>query len=176
MPFAKPLPDAIASFIDKVSSGAVPAAAVAANIRVQRIRRAAFAVALAGGAVYYLKNQKRAANKRALAKALAEEENKDVPLKVDRNNIKVAVDKRFLNQLRYIFKICVPNMRSKTIGILVLHTTFLILRTYLSVIVARLDGRLVRDLVAADARSFGKGLFWWFAVAIPATYTNSMVW
>ncbi|KAI8914968.1 ABC transporter transmembrane region 2-domain-containing protein [Powellomyces hirtus] len=139
------------------------------------MRRAAFAVALAGGALYYVKRQRQTANRKALVTGGESVAIGDEPLKVDRNKIKVAVDRRFLKQLKYIWAICVPNWHSKTIFILVLHTTFLVLRTYLSVIVARLDGRLVRDLVAADARSFGKGLLYWFAVAVPATYTNSMI-
>ncbi|KNC99596.1 uncharacterized protein SPPG_04983 [Spizellomyces punctatus DAOM BR117] len=175
MPFAKPLPEAISAFLDKVSSAALPAASTAATmqLRIQRIRRTALGVALAGGAIYYMRRQKQRASIRALGKPVEDDET--ATMKIDKNKIKVAVDKRFLRQLKYIWAICVPNWRSKTVMILVLHTTFLILRTYLSVIVARLDGRLVRDLVAADAKSFGKGLLYWFAVAIPATYTNSMI-
>ncbi|KAJ3168723.1 hypothetical protein HDU87_000969 [Geranomyces variabilis] len=172
------VPEVLTSFIDKVSASALPAlsATAAFHARHQRMRRGAFAVALAAGALYYVRRQQQSANRKAMATAggsvLAAG---DQPLKVDRNQIKVAVDRRFFNQLKYIWAICVPNYRSKTILILILHTTFLVLRTYLSVVVARLDGRLVRDLVAADAKSFGKGLMYWFAVAVPATYTNSMI-
>jgi hypothetical protein len=66
---------------------------------------------------------------------------------------RVGVNKRFYKQISYILKICIPNWRSKTLGILALHTAFLVLRTYLSVVVARLDGRLVKDLVSLG--------FWW---------------
>lgn len=45
----------------------------------------------------------------------------------------------------------------------------------LSVAVARLDGRIVRDLVSADGKGFLKGLGLWFALAVPSTYTNVMV-
>ncbi|KAJ3021785.1 hypothetical protein HKX48_007756 [Thoreauomyces humboldtii] len=173
-----PLPDVILNFIDQVSSTAVPAitATAAFHARTRRVRRGAIGVAVAAGALYYVRSRQKATNRRALAIAAGLADTPlDQPLKVDRNQIKVAVDKRFLRQLKYIWAICVPNWHSKTIFILMLHTTFLVLRTYLSVIVARLDGRLVRDLVAADARSFGKGLLYWFAVALPATYTNSMI-
>lgn len=64
---------------------------------------------------------------------------------------------------------------------------FLILRTYISVVVARLDGRyvsviivyninrLVKDLVAGDGKAFLKSLGYFMAISIPATYTNSMI-
>jgi hypothetical protein len=59
--------------------------------------------------------------------------------------------------------------------LLALHTVFLVARTILSVMVARLDGRIVRDLVSANGKGFLRGLGWWFALALPSTYTNSMV-
>lgn len=58
---------------------------------------------------------------------------------------------------------------------LLLHTLFLIQRTVLSVMVARLDGRIVRTLVQADAKGFARGIMWWFILAVPSTYTNAMV-
>lgn len=57
------------------------------------------------------------------------------------------VDRVFLRQLLTILRIAFPSWRSKETFILVLHSTFLVLRTVLSVAVARLDGRIVRDLV-----------------------------
>jgi hypothetical protein len=41
---------------------------------------------------------------------------------------------------------------------LVLHTFFLVLRTVLSVMVARLDGRIVRDLVSCFDQAVGNKL------------------
>jgi ATP-binding cassette subfamily D (ALD) long-chain fatty acid import protein len=62
-------------------------------------------------------------------------------------NQKVGVNKEFRRQLASIASILFPNWHTKEAGLLVLHSIFLILRTYLSVVVARLDGRIVRDLV-----------------------------
>lgn len=85
------------------------------------------------------------------------------------------VDKVFLKQLIAILRIVFPSWTSKEIGILLLHTFFLVTRTVLSVYVAHLDGRLVRDIVSANGKGFLHSMGWWFALAVPSTYTNSMV-
>ncbi|KAI9364105.1 ABC transporter transmembrane region 2-domain-containing protein [Pilaira anomala] len=90
-------------------------------------------------------------------------------------NQKVGVNKEFRRQLNSIASILFPHWHTKEAGLLVLHSIFLILRTYLSVVVARLDGRIVRDLVNGHGKRFLTGLAYWFLIAIPATYTNSMI-
>ncbi|RUS12455.1 ABC transporter transmembrane region 2-domain-containing protein, partial [Endogone sp. FLAS-F59071] len=88
---------------------------------------------------------------------------------------KVGVNGEFWRQISAIFKIIIPDLKSKEVFILLMHSMFLVLRTWLSVVVARLDGQIVRDLVAANGKAFLRGLGYWFAIAIPATYTNSMI-
>ncbi|KAJ3480904.1 hypothetical protein NLI96_g8018 [Meripilus lineatus] len=85
------------------------------------------------------------------------------------------LDRTFLRQLYAILRIAIPSWRSKESFIVVLHSFFLVARTVLSVAVARLDGRIVRDLVSADGKGFLKGLGLWFLLAIPSTYTNTMI-
>ncbi|KAG8965115.1 hypothetical protein FRC03_000921 [Tulasnella sp. 419] len=85
------------------------------------------------------------------------------------------VDKNFLKQLAAILRIVFPSWYSKEVWIVALHSTFLVLRTVLSVGVARLDGKIVRSLVSADGKGFLRGLGLWFALAVPSTYTNSMI-
>lgn len=85
------------------------------------------------------------------------------------------VDRVFLRQLRAILRIAFPTLNSKETLIVLLHSFFLVLRTVLSVGVARLDGRIVRDLISGDGPGFLRGLGWWFAFALPSTYTNSML-
>lgn len=63
---------------------------------------------------------------------------------------KVGVNKEFRRQLASIAHILFPNWHTKEVLLLVLHSIFLVLRTYLSVVVARLDGRIVRDLVCMN--------------------------
>ncbi|KAG6899783.1 hypothetical protein C0993_006969 [Termitomyces sp. T159_Od127] len=59
------------------------------------------------------------------------------------------VDVAFLRQLRaIIFRVAFPSLWTKETMIVGLHSFFLIMRTVLSVIVAKLDGRIARDLVS----------------------------
>lgn len=95
--------------------------------------------------------------------------------KLKRKSPQGSVDRRFFEQLKFILRICIPQWRSKTLAIILLHSGFLVLRTYLSVVVAKIDGRLVKNLVAANKKEFLVGLGYWFLIALPATYTNSMI-
>ncbi|KAJ9664753.1 ATP-binding cassette long-chain fatty acid transporter pxa1 [Neophaeococcomyces mojaviensis] len=81
----------------------------------------------------------------------------------------------FLHQFLSLFNIMVPRFRCKETGLLLSHAVFLILRTYLSLVVARLDGAIVRDLVTGQGRSFLWGIFRWLSVGTLASYTNSMI-
>lgn len=88
---------------------------------------------------------------------------------------RVGVDREFFRQLRAIFRIIVPNLHAKEVYIFLLHTFFLVMRTYLSLLVARLDGAIVKSLISADGRGFLRGLGLWFLLSVPATYTNAMI-
>ncbi|KAH7096133.1 ABC transporter transmembrane region 2-domain-containing protein [Auriculariales sp. MPI-PUGE-AT-0066] len=88
---------------------------------------------------------------------------------------KTAVDKSFARQLLAVLRVAFPSLTSKQVGIITLHSVFLILRTYLSIVVAKLDGRIVRDLVNADGKGFLMGIGLWFALMVPSTYTNTMI-
>jgi ATP-binding cassette, subfamily D (ALD), peroxisomal long-chain fatty acid import protein len=87
----------------------------------------------------------------------------------------VELDREFLRNLLRLLRIVIPGWRSKELRLLITHSVFLVLRTILSVYVAELDGKLVSNLVRGKGREFLRSLAWWMAVAIPATFTNSMV-
>lgn len=103
-------------------------------------------------------------------------------------------DPVFHARLKRLLRIVVPGIRSREAGMLALHTCFLLARTALSLYVADLDGRyvaggmcsvarlvadnvprIVSSLVTAQPRLFMMNLARWCAIAIPATYTNSMI-
>lgn len=81
----------------------------------------------------------------------------------------------FLHQFLSLLSIMIPRWSSKETALLLSHGMFLIFRTYLSLVVARLDGAIVRDLVAGQGRSFMMGLLRWLSVGTLASYTNAMI-
>ncbi|KAF1999178.1 hypothetical protein P154DRAFT_523566 [Amniculicola lignicola CBS 123094] len=88
---------------------------------------------------------------------------------------KVELNREFFKNLWRLLKIVIPGWRSKEFRLLISHSVFLVLRTMISLYVAELDGRLVSSLVRGRGRDFLVGLVWWMTVAIPATFTNSML-
>lgn len=88
---------------------------------------------------------------------------------------RVEVDAIFFQRLKRILRIVLPGAKSKETLLLLMHTFFLIARTMLSLYVADLDGRIVSALVRSQTSEFIKGIALWMAVAVPATYTNSMI-
>ncbi|KAF1358925.1 hypothetical protein EJ07DRAFT_122369 [Lizonia empirigonia] len=88
---------------------------------------------------------------------------------------KVELNREFFKNLLRLLKICIPGWRSKEFRLIISHSIFLVLRTMISLYVAELDGKLVSSLVRGKGSEFLKGLVWWMMVAIPATFTNSML-
>lgn len=91
------------------------------------------------------------------------------------HQIKPGLNLAFLHQFLSLFTIMVPRFRCKETGLLMSHGLALILRTYLSLVVARLDGAIVRDLVTGQGKSFLLGILKWLSVGTLASYTNSMI-
>lgn len=81
----------------------------------------------------------------------------------------------FLHQFLSLLSIMVPRWTSREAGLLMGHGIFLMLRTYLSLLVARLDGEIVRNLVAGNGRAFIWGIFKWCGIGTLASYTNAMI-
>lgn len=88
---------------------------------------------------------------------------------------RVEVDALFFQRLGRLLRIVIPSIHSKEASLLLLHSFFLVLRTVLSLYVASLDGSIVSALVRAQPKQFLTRIVLWMAVAIPATYTNSML-
>ncbi|KAB8446251.1 hypothetical protein FH972_025233 [Carpinus fangiana] len=81
----------------------------------------------------------------------------------------------FLHQFLSLLSIMIPRWGSKESGLLLSHGVFLMLRTYLSLVVARLDGEIVRDLVAGNGKAFLWGIVKWLGIGSFSSYTNAMI-
>ena len=88
---------------------------------------------------------------------------------------RVEINREFFRNLLRLLKIVIPGIRSKEFRLLISHSVFLVLRTLLSLYVAELDGKVVSALVKGRGKDFLLGLVWWMLVAVPATFTNSML-
>lgn len=88
---------------------------------------------------------------------------------------KVELNREFFRNLLRLLKIVIPGWKSQELRLLISQSVFLVVRTMLSLYVAELDGKLVSNLVKGKGKAFLSGLVWWMIVAVPATFTNSMV-
>ncbi|KAJ2519613.1 ATP-binding cassette long-chain fatty acid transporter pxa2 [Coemansia sp. RSA 2049] len=85
------------------------------------------------------------------------------------------LDKQFFDNMRRLVRIVIPGLLTKESAMLATHTILLVIRTFLSVAVAALDGRIVSSLVRLQGREFLLGIARWMAMAVPATLTNSLL-
>lgn len=88
---------------------------------------------------------------------------------------RVELNREFFKNLFRLLRIVIPGWKSQELRLLISHSVLLVVRTLISLYVAELDGRIVSDLVRGRGKDFFKGILWWMTVAIPATFTNSMV-
>ena len=85
------------------------------------------------------------------------------------------VNKIFLRRLIKLLRISIPSVFSKEFGLLLLHTGSLVARTFLSIYVAALDGRIVKAIVEGNVPRFLALILNWVLLAVPATFVNSLI-
>ncbi|KAF8852936.1 ATP-binding cassette sub-family D protein-like protein member 1 [Acephala macrosclerotiorum] len=88
---------------------------------------------------------------------------------------KVELNREFFKSLFKLLRICIPGWKSKELRLLISHSIFLVIRTLISLKVAAMDGALVSSLVRGRGKDFLIGIVWWMLIAVPATFTNSML-
>lgn len=95
-----------------------------------------------------------------------DQENPQIPPPQTKPGLNIA----FLHQFLSLLSIMIPRWTSKETGLLLSHGMFLMLRTYLSLVVARLDGEIVRDLVAGHGK-----LFIWGIIKVGRDFLNTVL-
>ncbi|KAK4461617.1 ABC transporter transmembrane region 2-domain-containing protein [Cladorrhinum samala] len=88
---------------------------------------------------------------------------------------KIELNREFFRSLLRLLRIVVPGWRSKETRLLISHSFFLVVRTLISLKVAAMDGAIVKALVKGNGKEFLMRIVWWMLIAVPATFTNSML-
>uniref|UniRef100_A0A1B6GNJ2 ABC transporter domain-containing protein n=1 Tax=Cuerna arida TaxID=1464854 RepID=A0A1B6GNJ2_9HEMI len=84
-------------------------------------------------------------------------------------------NKEFIIQLYKLVRLMIPGIYTPEVGLLILHTLALVTRTFMSIYVATMEGRMVKFIVKKDVRSFSFMLLKWLGIALPATFLNSTI-
>ncbi|NXR05926.1 ABCD2 protein, partial [Semnornis frantzii] len=114
--------------------------------------------------------------KRAGCKAGSQDAGRTEPHRTGgRGRASPALDAEFFKQLLELRKLFFPKLVSAELGLLCLHSVALVSRTFLSIYVAALDGKIVKSIVEKKPRSFVFKLIKWLMIAIPATFVNSTI-
>ncbi len=86
---------------------------------------------------------------------------------------KGAVDKEFFRRLKILVKIAIPTIKSKECLYLLLITILLVLRTYMSIWLADVNGNVVKAIIDRSLGEFIKRIFVLGLFSIPASAVNS---
>jgi ATP-binding cassette subfamily D (ALD) long-chain fatty acid import protein len=97
------------------------------------------------------------------------------PHGVPSSSVRPGLNLAFLHQIMSIMNILVPRVRCKESALLCMHAAFLLGRTYMSIVVARLEGRINGDLVAGKGRPFLKSLGWFMAFGVVGAWVNHSI-
>lgn len=140
--------------------------------RISRVVYITLLVALVNRVRHAISEQK-AASAREAAKRLSGTTSSDGTDTTKKK--KVELNREFFKSLLKLLRIVVPGARSKEARLIVSHSFFLVVRTLISLKVAEMDGAIVKALVKGSGREFLTRIVWWMLIAVPATFTNSMV-
>lgn len=84
------------------------------------------------------------------------------------------IESRFLSKLHMIWKlVLIPRIFDKNASLLLAQIGFLVARTWFTLLVTRLDGQIMKDLVGFRVKLFLRDIVYWFLFAVPASYVNA---
>ena len=85
------------------------------------------------------------------------------------------VDGVFLKRIKKLVKIVIPTWKCKEVLDLCLLTVFLVLRTFLSIYIAALNGTIVKSIIEGNKGVFIVRVCYLGLIAIPASFVNAFL-
>lgn len=85
------------------------------------------------------------------------------------------VDKVFWKRIKFLIGIVIPQWNCVEVLDLVLLTVFLVFRTFLSIYLAGVNGRIVKAIIEMDFMLFIKRVINLALIAVPASFVNSFL-
>ncbi|KAK3049286.1 ATP-binding cassette long-chain fatty acid transporter pxa1 [Extremus antarcticus] len=89
--------------------------------------------------------------------------------------IRPGLNAAFLHQVSALLTIMVPRWRSKEAALLSMHAVCLIARTYLTIVVANIEGKINGALVAGKGRAFFKNIGWFLLSGLIGSGVNHQI-
>lgn len=88
---------------------------------------------------------------------------------------RVAVNATFLRNLLRLLRVAFPSPFTKDTLLVLLQAAALIIRTYLSLYIARLDGLITVLLTRGEGAKFVRAVALWMAIGVPAATINAVI-
>ncbi len=85
------------------------------------------------------------------------------------------MDSIFFKRIKELVKIVIPTWKCKEVLDLCLLTVFLVLRTFLSIYIAGLNGKIVKAIIERNKPVFIQRVFYLGLIAVPASFVNSFL-
>lgn len=79
----------------------------------------------------------------------------------------------FFKNLYHLLKIAIPSWTDSVVFDISSLTVFLTIRTFLSIYISRVNGDIVKNIVAYNFNGFTSGLLTLAMIALPASFINS---
>lgn len=101
-------------------------------------------------------------------------------MKENERNLKTkgssAIQFQFFEKIYIIWNlILVPKVFDKNSYLLLSQVAFLIARTWMTLLVTKLDGQIMKDLMSFNIKYFLRDMVYWFLFAVPASYVNAAI-
>lgn len=88
---------------------------------------------------------------------------------------RVAVNATFIRNLLKLLRVAFPSPFSEDTLLILMQAAALVIRTFLSLYIARLDGHITTYLIGGEGANFVRAVALWMAVGVPAAAINAAI-